>query len=167
MPSKVGRASGERRLWNGTSCDTQRNEEEIRTEGEISSTLDMHITESLLGAKVSPFAVLMRWRNEVDPSKERALKNPEFGYCVVRLCMPDIICGSFFVRVWLSVTLYANVSRTEILPSFCHSPGSVPRPTVRGQKTIELKDVETHEQYEFLLNEIEILKQLDHPNIAR
>ncbi|CBJ29288.1 calcium dependent protein kinase 4 [Ectocarpus siliculosus] len=34
-------------------------------------------------------------------------------------------------------------------------------------KTIELKDVETVEQYEFLLNEIEIMKQLDHPNIAR
>ena len=34
-------------------------------------------------------------------------------------------------------------------------------------KTIELKDVETHEQYEFLLNEIEIMKKLDHPNIAR
>lgn len=34
-------------------------------------------------------------------------------------------------------------------------------------QTIELKDVETHEQYEFLLNEIEIMKQLDHPNIAR
>lgn len=34
-------------------------------------------------------------------------------------------------------------------------------------KTIELKDVETHEQYEFLLNEIEIMKKLDHPNIVR
>ncbi|CAM9485319.1 unnamed protein product, partial [Sphacelaria rigidula] len=34
-------------------------------------------------------------------------------------------------------------------------------------QTIELKDVETHEQYEFLLNEIEIMKKLDHPNIAR
>lgn len=27
--------------------------------------------------------------------------------------------------------------------------------------------METHEQYEFLLNEIEIMKKLDHPNIAR
>eukprot|EP00904_Undaria_pinnatifida_P006941 jgi/Undpi1/3377/HiC_scaffold_15.g06750.m1 len=34
-------------------------------------------------------------------------------------------------------------------------------------KTIEMKCVETHEQYEFLLNEIEIMKKLDHPNIAR
>lgn len=38
---------------------------------------------------------------------------------------------------------------------------------VFGEQTIELKDVETVEQYEFLLNEIEIMKQLDHPNIAR
>lgn len=30
-----------------------------------------------------------------------------------------------------------------------------------------MKCVETHEQYEFLLNEIEIMKKLDHPNIAR
>lgn len=38
---------------------------------------------------------------------------------------------------------------------------------VATRQTIELKDVETVEQYEFLLNEIEIMKQLDHPNIAR
>ena len=36
-----------------------------------------------------------------------------------------------------------------------------------GKQTIEMKCVETHEQYEFLLNEIEIMKKLDHPNIAR
>lgn len=34
-------------------------------------------------------------------------------------------------------------------------------------KTIELKDVETIEQYDFLVNEINIMKKLDHPNIAR
>lgn len=46
-------------------------------------------------------------------------------------------------------------------------PSSPPTPLNLVVQTIELKDVQTLEQYEFLLNEIEIMKKLDHPNIAR
>lgn len=66
--------------------------------------------------------------------------------CVYHASAPPRVCVFFPRRIYLCICSFRFV--------FC-------------EQTVELKDVETIEQYEFLLNEVEILKQLDHPNIAR